>query len=74
MVMRGILWLILALCCVGSEAQEAADVLRLGRSAGEFRVPGVAVVSQETPLPYAWDYWRRGTQGSAKFEIPFFFK
>lgn len=74
MSMRGrliLVWLFLALGGLQSWAAAPSVVLRLDSAAGEFHPEGAATVHRQTTLPYAWDYWRAGTQGSAQFEISF---
>ena len=50
---------------------EPAAVLRLDSAIAHFQPDGAPAVSQTITLPYAWDYSRRGTQGTAQFEITF---
>ncbi len=65
-----VLWIFLSLGCIAGWAATPNGVFRLDGAVGELHANGVETL-QQTTLPYAWDYWRRGTNGSAKFDIAF---
>lgn len=63
--------LLLALACSRTGANEPATLHRLNHATAEFRVNGVVTVHDQISLPYAWDYHRRTTGGTAQFKISF---